>query len=95
MSHDGWSGRKVTRLKAFVVERDGGICHRCGQPGADSSDHYPTSKVDLEYAEWWNPDNLRACHLSCNVKAGAKLGNQRRREKESRATSYAAPSREW
>lgn len=27
------------RLKPAVLRRDGGICHLCHQPGADSADH--------------------------------------------------------
>lgn len=33
------TGRPWQRLKARVIRRDGGICHLCGQPGADTADH--------------------------------------------------------
>jgi 5-methylcytosine-specific restriction endonuclease McrA len=33
------TGRPWQRRKAAVIRRDAGICHICGQPGADSADH--------------------------------------------------------
>jgi 5-methylcytosine-specific restriction endonuclease McrA len=33
------TGRPWQRRKARIIRRDSGICHLCGQPGADSADH--------------------------------------------------------
>jgi 5-methylcytosine-specific restriction endonuclease McrA len=51
------------RLVAEVVERDGGVCHLCGLPGATSADHVvPVSRGGRDELA-----NLRAAHLSCNL----------------------------
>lgn len=91
MSTDGWGGRKVTRLRRYVVARDGGICCRCGLDGADTSDHYPVPKVELDPGEWFDPARVRAAHLACNLRAGGQLGNARQSER----ARYAEASRDW
>jgi 5-methylcytosine-specific restriction endonuclease McrA len=49
-------------MRQRVVRRDGGICHLCGQPGADTADHLlPWSKGGRN-----TMDNLRAAHGECN-----------------------------
>ena len=51
---------------AYVVWRDGGICHLCGLPGADTADHIePYSKGGTD--DLWN---LRAAHKLCNRRRG-------------------------
>jgi len=55
-----WAGRRVTELNAYIIERDHGICWRCGHPDADTTGHIiPKSRrPDL----MWDPHNLRAEH---------------------------------
>lgn len=51
-----------------IIRRDDGICHICGQPGADTADHIipwskfpPDAKADADRA-----GNLAAAHGVCN-----------------------------
>jgi 5-methylcytosine-specific restriction endonuclease McrA len=59
--------RELTRL---VIERDGGICSICGQPGADSKHHSP-----VPYSKGGKTvlSNLKAAHRRCNSREGAKV----------------------
>jgi 5-methylcytosine-specific restriction endonuclease McrA len=56
----------VTRRRR-IVERDGGICHICGGPGADSADHV----IPLSQGGTDDDDNLAAVHHKvpprCNI----------------------------
>jgi 5-methylcytosine-specific restriction endonuclease McrA len=45
-----------------IIRRDGGICHLCGQPGADSIDHL----IPESHGGATTPPNLAAAHLRCN-----------------------------
>lgn len=51
-----WKARK-----AAVMTRDGGICYRCGQPGADQCDHV----VAVADGGSHELDNLAAAHGAC------------------------------
>lgn len=51
-----------------IIRRDDGICHICGQPGADTADHIipwskfpPDAKTDADRL-----GNLAAAHAACN-----------------------------
>lgn len=56
------TGRPWQRTKARIIRRDGGICHLCGQPGADTADHLtPWSQGGTDH-----PTNLAAAHQRCN-----------------------------
>lgn len=56
------TGRPWQRLKARIIRRDAGICHLCGQPGANTADHItPYSAGGNDH-----PDNLAAAHVTCN-----------------------------
>lgn len=63
-------GRPWRRTVARVIRRDGGICHICGRPDADSADHIvPRSQGGPD-----TMDNLRAVHHKvaphCNMIRG-------------------------
>ena len=56
------TGRPWQRKKARVIRRDGGICHLCGHPGADTADHLvPWSQTHDDSLA-----NLKAAHDWCN-----------------------------
>lgn len=62
-----------------ILDRDAGICHLCGRPGADSADHIiPTSKGGAEYED----HNLAAVHHKvwprCNIRRGDRSVEQAR-----------------
>jgi len=63
------TGRPWRRLRLAVLERDAGVCHLCGQPGATTVDHLRPyvlgGRDDL--------DNLAAAHVSCNSAKGARV----------------------
>ncbi|NBW15562.1 MAG: HNH endonuclease, partial [Caulobacteraceae bacterium] len=68
--HQGRSGRPWRRVRAYVLQRDGGICWLCKRNGADSVDHViPLSKG----GDPLDPANLRAAHLKCNGRRQAAL----------------------
>lgn len=50
------------KLRAEVLARDGGICHICELPGADTADHVTPATWDGESTH----ANLKAAHRSCN-----------------------------
>ncbi len=50
------------KLAASVVARDRGICHLCGEPGADTAHHLVPKR--LGGAD--HPANLRAIHCGCH-----------------------------
>ncbi len=69
-----------------VLRRDGGICHICGQPGADTADHL------IPVADGGTDDmgNLAAAHHTpCNVRRGARPIEQIRAELATEATEPA------
>lgn len=67
-----WRERIVPR----ILRRDGGICHLCGQPGADTADHL----VPVAQGGTHTPSNLRAAHQTCNRKRGDRPIDQARNE---------------
>ena len=67
------STRKWRKLRAFVLVRDGGICHICGRAGANSVDHYPVARA---HGGGDDPANLAAAHKSCNEARGARVAEQ-------------------
>lgn len=54
------------RLAPRVLRRDGGICHLCGKPGANSVDHL----VPESQGGRTTSPNLKAAHLLCNQVRG-------------------------
>jgi 5-methylcytosine-specific restriction endonuclease McrA len=58
-------GRPWRRLVAQVIARDGGRCHICGGPGADSADHL----IRIRDGGSDELSNLAAVHhVPCNVR---------------------------
>ncbi len=58
------------KLAASVVVRDRGICHICGQPGADTA-HHLMAKRDGGAD---HHANLRAVHRGCHNSAHRRRG---------------------
>lgn len=52
-----------------VIERDAGWCYLCGQYGADTADHV----IPKALGGTDDLDNLRASHVACNSRKGARL----------------------
>jgi 5-methylcytosine-specific restriction endonuclease McrA len=50
------------RLRALVLERDQGICQRCGRPGADTVHHI----IERSHGGSDDPRNLEAVHRHCH-----------------------------
>ena len=75
-------------LKAQVIAEEGGICHLCRQPGADSADHLiPVSiRPDLEMVR----ANLRAVHHNVWPRCNRKRG-----DKPVPATTTLRTTRDW
>lgn len=69
-----------------VIRRDGGICHICGQAGADTADHVtPIAKGGTD-----DMSNLAAAHhVPCNVRRGARSVDAVRSELSAEATAAA------
>ena len=53
------------KLAAAVIVCDRGICHICGQPGADTAHHL----VEKRRGGTDDPANLRAVHRGCHNRA--------------------------
>jgi hypothetical protein len=58
--NDPRRGRAWQALAAHIIDRDRGICWRCGHPGADTAGHILSYKTHPHLAT--DPGNLRAEH---------------------------------
>ena len=58
------------KLAASVIARDHGICHLCGQPGADTAHHL----VEKRRGGSDDPSNLKAVHRGCHNRAHGRRG---------------------
>lgn len=69
-----WSGRRVTRLVAYVLHTKGRRCHLCGYDGATSADHEPprSELIASGVLDPDHPDYLFPAHLKCNVRRGTR-----------------------
>lgn len=71
-----YNGHRHRKLTAIVVQRDKGVCHLCGKPGATSADHIiPVALGGAEY----DTRNMKAAHVSCNVADGARIAAEKAR----------------
>jgi 5-methylcytosine-specific restriction endonuclease McrA len=59
------------QLVAQVIDRDGGICWACGQPGANSGHHL--KGVATYGSRLPDPADVVAVHVSCNARLGSPL----------------------
>jgi len=66
------TGRPWQRLKRRIIRRDGGICHLCGQPGADSADHL----IPYSYGGPNSATNLAAVHHDVEPKCNRRRGTR-------------------
>jgi 5-methylcytosine-specific restriction protein A len=66
-----WKARK-----AKVIERDGGLCYRCGLGDADQVDHV----IPVSQGGDHEPGNLKAAHLSCVRRKNAAEASKARRK---------------
>ncbi len=69
---DGSGDYERNRL---IVLAGNPVCWICGQAGADSADHVIPVALGGSHAL----SNLKAAHLSCNLRRGAELTNARKR----------------
>jgi hypothetical protein len=96
MPRRGWSGRRATRARLHVINRDAGLCWLCGHHGATSLDHINPASTHPHLE--WEPTNWRAAHLTkagtdhgCTTPGCHCIGNKGRK-----ATPITAPpSRNW
>ena len=73
-----------------VLERDGGWCHLCGRPGADTADHLtPWSQGGSD-----DMDNLAAAHVPCNRTRGNRPVHVARAELRAKVEA-ALPAGGW
>jgi 5-methylcytosine-specific restriction endonuclease McrA len=83
------SGSREQRINAFVMERDEGRCHRCGEYGADEVDHViplePAARLpehqQLPHAEVESVDNRAPihavpCHRTKTAEEAARARNR-------------------
>ena len=66
------TGRPWQRRRDRIIRRDGGICHLCHQPGADSADHlvpYALGGTDHD-------DNLAAVHHNTEPRCNRIRGDR-------------------
>lgn len=84
----GWTHQSERKRWKPIVEAGGTHCVRCGLPIVPGRDawHLDHSDDKLGY--------LGPAHAVCNLKAAARLGNQRMREKQA-SRSVRVQSREW
>lgn len=77
------TGRPWQRIKRRIIRRDGGICHLCGQPGADTADHL----TPFAQGGSTRDDNLAAAHTRCNRIRGDRPVDVARRELQAITTT--------
>ena len=75
------SGSRQQKNAAHVMYRDDGVCHVCGQPGADEVDHVvPLAEGGDDHVSNMAPIHARPCHAE-----KTQLEARRARERNQRA----------
>jgi 5-methylcytosine-specific restriction endonuclease McrA len=67
----GWQ-----RISREVIQRDSGICHICGRPGADTADHLQPRNGQRQDRPA-DKAELAAAHRACNSAKGARMVGSR------------------
>lgn len=66
----GWEQQRRARR---VIDRGNGICHVCGQPGADEADHViPLSELGPDTEDNMAPIHSRPCHAEKSQQEAAR-----------------------
>jgi 5-methylcytosine-specific restriction protein A len=60
------------RLRAYVLQRDRGICQRCHKPGADTAHHL----IERKDGGADDPSNCEAVHRRCHNTAHPAKGGR-------------------
>ena len=78
-----------------IIRRDGGVCHLCGGPGADSADHL----IPRALGGTDDDDNLAAVHHKagprCNIRRGAATIAEGRARVAGSTPPAPRTSRQW
>lgn len=80
-----------------ILRRDGGVCHICGAPGADSADHL----IPKEFGGTDDDDNLAAVHHKAEPRCNLRRGSATIAVGRARVSKATAPppapkvSRQW
>ena len=89
------TGRPWQRRKARIIRRDAGICHICGQPGADTADHI----IPHSHGGSDSDDNLAAAHHNvapyCNRRRGDRSIEATRRRITAELTDIDGDGWTW
>jgi len=67
-----YTSKRWRELRAYVLKRDGGICQRCGRPGARLVHHV----IERKDGGSDHPDNLEAVHTACHSAAHPTKGGR-------------------
>jgi 5-methylcytosine-specific restriction endonuclease McrA len=65
-----YQSRGWQQTRAYVLRRDGGVCQRCGLPGADTAHHI----IERKDGGSDDPPNLEAIHRRCHNRAHPTKG---------------------
>lgn len=85
-------GSRWRTLKARIIRRDAGICHLCGQPGADSADHLMPEALG---GPRWDPSNLAAVHHNAGPKCNRVRGSRTIEQAQADIAKATQPTRTW
>lgn len=84
--------RPWRRKVAHVIRRDNGICHLCGQPGADSADHI----IPVAHGGTDHLDNLLAVHHNNGNKCNRLRGTRSITETRAQLSNHPTKTQwEW